>query len=249
MDYEDRMTIETPEGVVVEVALAGIGSRLTAAFLDGLIQLVVLGALIWISFAAFPEPTSGEDLSAFLIIFAIVNLLLFIVLFSYHAVFEAFWSGRTPGKKAAGLRVVQVGGRPIDVKAALVRNLMRLVDILPGMYGVAIVAILATGRNQRLGDLVAGTMVIREQTPAPLSAPEPVAPMPGLETWDVSTVTTDELATVQRFLIRRRELSADARAQVAKRIADGLRPKVAGAPLLRAEEFLEQLALAKSARV
>lgn len=249
MEYEDRITIATPEGLTLDVTLAGVGSRLIAAFIDGLIQLAVIVALGWLTFSRFPEAWEEEGPSGFLVVFAIINVLIFIVLFAYHALFEALSSGRTPGKRAAGVRVVQVGGRPIDAKAAVIRNLMRLIDILPGMYGIAVIAILVTERNQRLGDVVAGTIVIREKKATSVVSPSAQEPVAGLETWDVTGVTVDDLATVQRFLERRQDLPDESRQRIAVQLAERLRPKVVGAPVLRAETFLEHLASAKRSRI
>jgi uncharacterized RDD family membrane protein YckC len=245
VDYEDRISIPTPEGVEVELVLAGLGSRLVAALVDGLIQGSVLIAL-WVVgvFAAGPSDGGG-------FVVAILVVLSFLVMFGYHVVFETLASGRSPGKRAAGLRVVRYGGEPPGFLASAVRNIVRLVDFLPGSYLIGVVSILVSSRNQRLGDLAAGTLVVRERrvglaTPA---APADWALADRYATWDVSAITPFELVTVRRFLERRRDLSPDARARLARDLADRLRPKVAGAPETSSpEEFLEGLAVAKAAR-
>jgi hypothetical protein len=174
--------------------------------------------------------------------------------------FETLASGRTPGKRWTGLRVVRLDGGPVTFTTSAVRNLLRLVDGLLG-YAVGVVAILVSVRNQRLGDLAAGTLVVverrapergRERGAAFAGAPSPAprGPTPGeLLTWDISSVTADDLVTVRRFLERRPELTAEARARLARDFAHRLRPKVAGAPDdLHPETFLEHLAAAKAAR-
>jgi len=130
---------------------------------------------------------------------------------------------------------------------------LRLVDFLPSGYLVGIVSILVSRRNQRLGDLAAGTLVVRERRPATRwqesPAPSLQAPVAQWLSWDVSAVTVAEVAAVRRFLARRDELTPGARAQIARELAEGLRPKVAGAPdTIYGETFLEQLAVAKAAR-
>lgn len=246
MDYEDRISIPTPEGVEMELVLAGLGSRLVAALLDTLIQGTLLVAL-WVVGLALAVPSDGGGVLA-----AIVIVLSFLVFFGYHPVFETLASGRSPGKRAAGLRVVRQGGEPPGFLASAVRNLLRLVDFLPTMYAIGAVSILLSSKNQRLGDLAAGTLVVRERRAA-LAAP-PVAPgdwaaADRYAAWDVSAITPFELVTVRRFLDRRRELDPEARARLARELADRLWPKVAGAPEgASPEQFLEGLAAAKAAR-
>jgi hypothetical protein len=133
-----------------------------------------------------------------------------------------------------------------------VRNLLRVIDILPGVYLVGLVSIIVTRRNQRLGDLAAGTLVTRER-PKRTGVAEATATLTDTDskvaTWDVSAVTTAELATVRRFLERRETLDPEARRELAHRLEQGLRSRVAGARADDdAERFLEALARAKSSR-
>ena len=86
----------------------------------------------------------------------------FLLYYGYFAAFEALWGGQTPGKRAVGLRVISVTGQPITTFDALLRNLLRIVDQMPGIYAVGVLSIFFTARNQRLGDLVAGTVVVQE---------------------------------------------------------------------------------------
>lgn len=261
MDLEDRITIATPEGVTVELTLAGIGSRVLAAVIDSLIQLVILVALMIIVFAAGPDigdtgasPDSPADFRGFVfVLLAVFNLFAFLLLFFYYVFFETFWSGRSPGKRAAGLRVVRATGSPVGLRASLVRNLVRIIDVLPTAYLIGIVSVLATKRNQRLGDLVAGTVVIREPRRSGATGP-PVPELPpgvveSLRSWDVSAVTATDTAAVRSFLMRRASLKSPAREQIAQELAGGLGAKVVGAPPhLGAEDFLERLVVAKAQR-
>jgi uncharacterized RDD family membrane protein YckC len=239
--YEDRIRIPTPEGVDLELVLGGVGSRFAAAIVDALIQGVLLIAAAIVAYAV----GGGSGV-------AVVAVASFVVLFAYDVVFEVWSGGRTLGKRLNGLRVVVEDGRPIGFVRSALRNIMRLVDvyILFGLIGS--VSIVVSERNQRLGDLVAGTLVVRElPAPSALTRIVPEAAVPDdLPPWDVSAVTAEELAAVRSFLQRRRELTLDAQAQVAGMLAGKLRPKV-----VRPEEplsdvrFLEVLARVKAARL
>jgi len=242
--YEDRISIPTPEGVELELVLAGVGSRLVAGLVDFLVKGAILLALWLIGDAA------GGDQGGFVV--AVLIVASFVVYFGYDVAFETLASGRTPGKRAAGLRVVRLGGEPVGFVSSAVRNLLRLVDSLPGIYAVGAVSILFSHRNQRLGDLAAGTLVVRERR-APLPAGLPTAPdfavADRYAAWDVSGVTSFELVTVRRFLERRWQLDPNARGRLGWELAERLRPKVAGAPPdLHPEQFLEALAEAKASR-
>ena len=248
MEYEDRIRIATPEGVDLELTLAGVGSRCTAALVDFAIQLLLLGAFAFVFLVALDASAGGFGAA----VFAVLSFLLFA---AYDVLFEVFASGRTPGKRLNGLRVVRSNGSPVDFLTSAVRNVMRLIDILPSFYLVGIVSVLSTARNQRLGDLAAGTLVVRDRLggrasrrrPAPAEA-EP-GPAGDWAAWDVSGVTRDEVLAVRRFLVRRHELTPEARAQLGQELADALRARVAGVPEdVHGERFLERLAAAKQAR-
>jgi hypothetical protein len=182
---------------------------------------------------------------------------LILISIGYHVAFEVLGGGRTPGKRMTSLRVVMEGGEPIGLRASMVRNLARLLEGTPLLYAPAIVSILATRRNQRLGDLAAGAIVIREPRAARsrrrLRKHTEAAPATAsglrLEQWDVSAVTPQELAAIRSFLERRDGFAPDARRGLARGLAERLRVKVAGPPAdLPAETLLEGIAAAKSAR-
>ena len=252
MEYEDRLTITTPEGVELELQLAGLGSRFIAQVLDLLIKgAAILLLVISLSVAGL----TGV---------AIMIPATLLIVYAYDVVFETFSNGRTPGKRAARLRVVKVGGEPVDFMSSAIRNVLRLVDGIPTSYIPGMISILATKRNQRLGDLAAGTIVIHEE---PVAAPPPAAapgwgqpawqppgaawqpPAPAGPVWDVSSVSAEEIAAVRSFLDRRWTLDVQARNRLGLQLAEALWPKVAGAPNgLPPEAFLEQLAQQKSGR-
>jgi uncharacterized RDD family membrane protein YckC len=245
MEFEDRLTIPTPEGVDLELTLAGVGSRFASALVDYAVQLVILVALgLVLGVGIGVSPFSGGYGVA---IFTVLAFLLFV---GYDIAFEVLASGRTPGKRLNGLRVVRDTGAPITFPSSAVRNVLRVIDILPGSYLVGIVSILVSSRNQRLGDHAAGTLVVRERKAMPAepilrSYRRPVA----APAWDTSGVTADEMIAVRSFLARRGMLTVNARAQLATELANRLRPKVGGAVDEGPPElFLERLAAAKAER-
>jgi uncharacterized RDD family membrane protein YckC len=248
VEYEERTRIATPEGVELELVLAGLASRFMAEIVDA--ALIVLGVLALIAVAAIAGGTAG----LVIVSIAIGGLMLLSV--CYHVAFEVLAAGRTPGKRINRLRVVMDGGGPVGLRASAVRNLLRLLEGPPLFYVPAVVAILATRRNQRLGDLAAGTLVVREpgeprRRRRKATAAEQTALAPGLRLaeWDVSAITQEELAAIRSFLARRDMFAPAARRGLARELAERLGAKVAGQPPgLPAETLLEGIAAAKSAR-
>ncbi|MDP1846652.1 MAG: RDD family protein [Solirubrobacteraceae bacterium] len=239
MQYEDHITIPTPEGVSLDLTLAGLGSRAIAGGIDLLLKAVLVGLLLIVMFALL-----GAD-GAIVIVPAIGMTMLV-----YDVLFETLAGGRTPGKRTSGLRVVRSSGRPVDLTASVVRNALRLLDGLPLSYLPTIVSILLTRRNQRPGDLAADTIVIRDRREIDRvrpAAPRPAGPAAGA-TWDVSAVPAEDLATVRAFLERRDGLAPEARTRLAAQLDGALRPRVGGADEPDPERFLEILYDAKRAR-
>jgi uncharacterized RDD family membrane protein YckC len=237
MEYEDRRTISTPEGVDLELTLAGVGSRFIGLLLDTLIQLTAIGIVV----GAFLE--AGSTVGAIIVSsFAVLSII------AYYVIFEVAGGGRTPGKRAAGVRVVMGGGEPVGLRASLIRNIVRLLEGFIFAYIPAIVSVLASRSNRRLGDHAAGTLVIRDrrpEAPAPYIAP----PREYAGALDPTGVGDDALAIVSSYLTRREELAPQARQALAAELAGHLRPRVAGARADQTDEqFLEQLFAAKAGR-
>lgn len=237
------MSIATPEGLVLDLVLAGLGSRFIAGLLDALVRG---GILLLVFIAVGITGSSGAGV-------AVLAISWFLLVFVYDIAFELAAGGRTPGKRWTGLRVVTTSGAAVGAGASVVRNVLRVIDMLPGIYLLGMVLITFNRRHQRLGDMLGGTLVVRErreqQVPGASFVPVDAALDESLLTWDVSGVTAEELATVRRFLERRAELEHDARRRLAEQIASRLKAKVVSPEERQtAEQFLEDLVRVKSHR-
>jgi uncharacterized RDD family membrane protein YckC len=222
----------TPENIEVSYEIAGIGSRFIAALIDHALQLgIILGlGLIGVLVSAAFVSTPLLYQNAPLWVFAVVGLMTFAVFFGYFSVFELLWAGKTPGKKAVGLRVVRDGGYPIDLYASIVRNLVRIADFIPPIYGAGLISIFFSAEYKRLGDWAAGTIVIKEQPLAHLDGGQgPPSPMvmqflPLIK--NVDRITREEFDSIRRFVQRRNELEAPVQAHIAMRLAVPLMRKL-----------------------
>jgi hypothetical protein len=166
----------------------------------------------------------------------------------YFTLFEVLGGGRTLGKRVSGLRVVTDGGGQVGLRASLIRNIIRLIEFTL-FYLPALVSVLATRNNQRLGDLAAGTLVVRDTKLVPVvaAAPAPEVTPERYANWDVTGIGDEEASAVRSFLERRNQLRPGARRALAGQLAGRLRPLVAGAQHnLGDEAFLEHLAAAKA---
>ena len=148
--------------MAIELPLAGIGSRFIAILVDYLIWGFVFFILGLLALIVIPALHFFGGISANWAI-GIALLIVFLLQWGYFALFEAFGNGRTPGKRVAHIRVIHQSGRGINFVEALARNLVRFIDAAPSFYAVGVVAIFLSRRNQRLGDMVAGTLVVRDR--------------------------------------------------------------------------------------
>jgi uncharacterized RDD family membrane protein YckC len=165
---DEFLIIDTPENVVFGYEVAGIGSRFLAAFVDslligGLVLLVFLTAGMVLSvldiFAGLAE--TSERAAGFIL--ALSALLTFAFVWGYYVFFELLWNGQSPGKRWVGLRVLGTQGQPVGVSEAVIRNLIRLIDLLPGTYAVGIITMFVNDQSRRLGDFAAGTLVVYDR--------------------------------------------------------------------------------------
>lgn len=250
--------MSTPEGVDVELVVAGLGSRFMSSLVDSAVQAALIFPLLvfaGVSELGVPVAAVGG----------------FLVIFGYPVVGDALLDGRTLGRRATGLRLVTEDGDRVGFLAAAVRNILRIVDFLPGLYSIGALAVMATTRNQRIGDLAAGTLVVRAAPvrrgpvvpgagrveaaaggtdgAGPADAPADVPLPEGAGAWDLTRLSAEDVRVVRAFLARRHGLEPAARARVAGELARRLRPAVVGPdPTTPDEALLEQLLAAKTAR-
>ncbi|MGA7110351.1 MAG: RDD family protein [Terracidiphilus sp.] len=238
----DQLNIDTPELVAIQMPLAGIGSRFIALLIDTLIWgagLIVLALVLW----AFQPALQAFSNLSYQWTVAIFTLSLFLLNWGYFTLFEAFWHGRTPGKRVARIRVIQQSGRAIGIFESMARNFIRYVDQIPFFYAVGVIAVFATRQHQRLGDLAAGTLVVRDreqETPLwaetgtrtftapgflqPANFPDPHA-MPSLSATAIARLSSTDLEVLEGFFARRLDLPLPTRQHLAQRIAEAIQAK------------------------
>jgi uncharacterized RDD family membrane protein YckC len=244
--YVDQLTIETPEQTSLDFTVAGIGSRFLALALDTLIQFAA-GVVVGIAGTFGLAATAAVAPKLALWTGAILIVFYFLLYFGYYALFEIIWNGQTIGKRVVGIRVVKDSGRPLTPAESIGRNLMRIVDWLPFLYAIGIVSAVLTKENKRLGDLVAGSLVVREASLASLKpvwqTEQPAAP-PVASFYGGANLTAQEFALIDSFLTRRSELDYDIRLRMADQIFYRLKPKLTLPPdnSLSTEGILEAVA-------
>ena len=225
VDLPDQVTIDTPELIALELPLAGIGSRFMALVVDTLLQgllYALLGVLAWfgLRWLAGPMHLLGAFAPAVLLFAA------FCVYWGYFAAFETAWKGQTPGKRLAGIRVIKDSGRPIGAIDAVGRNLLRAIDGLPGFYAVGLVSMIVSRQSRRLGDYVAGTVVVHDRTtlearPYVESRPEQADFLAG-----ANRISPEELLLIETYLQRRYDYDLGVRTQTAETIAERIRARL-----------------------
>jgi uncharacterized RDD family membrane protein YckC len=242
-DPSDELVVATPERVAFRFETAGLGSRFVAQVIDGLIlwAIVLALGLVSIGISTFLGASTAAAL--------LFGLGGFALLWAWLILPEALWSGQTVGKYVMHLRVVDARGGPIRPGQAVVRNLFRIVDFLPFYYAVGTVAIFLSARNQRLGDLAAGTVVVRERLAVrlgDLASSDPAAPAvagPGRAPARLDPA-------LRRFVVayaqRRPGLTVGRREQLALQVEPALRaalPDVvaAGGPLAALDRLADEV--------
>ena len=266
IETEESLIIETPERVPLAFALASIGNRFLAAAIDHAIQYTAIVLVVWtfltianIDLMGSPDPKSRSfaDLPNWTI--AVMIICLFLLFTGYFILFESLWDGQTPGKRLLGLRVIREDGRPVTLWEAIARNLLRIFDSVPGffvpVYSVGLIVIFLSTRDQRVGDIFAGTVVIRERSdqaptfadtfsnPISDAAFRRVQKRTQFEA-DVSIVGEREIEVVEGFLRRRWDLTERQRVWMAWRVALPLMYKLKpsyDAATFTYEGFLEEL--------
>ena len=231
---DSDLVVATPERVSFDYQVAGLGTRAIAQLLDLLIVLVILAAVYFVAIAASLAGAAAATL------IAVIGS--FVVIFGYFFVSEALWSGQTVGKKAFRLRAVGDRGEPLTFGQAGIRNIVRIVDFLPYAYGVGLIVLFVNGKGKRLGDLAAGTIVVKDSDHVslwqlagakprdqPSGAPyPPPGPYAAASTAELTLRRIDpELRRfVSSYARRRPELPLEVRAQLASQVQPSLRTAV-----------------------
>jgi uncharacterized RDD family membrane protein YckC len=249
MDQLDQLNIETPEQVDLRLPIAGIGSRFLAILADTILQIAVEIALIFLYFLFVSAASRGRlgnitDTAGKWLVAAMV-LFNFLLYWGYFALFEAFWNGQTPGKRLVKIRVIKDSGRQITLFEALARNLVRIVDMIPpNFYLVGLVTMLCNKQQKRLGDFVAGTIVIHERAseqpllghnsrsitasvyrqPPPELSQRVGAFHPPADA--VARLKAEDLNVIESFVARALDLDLSTRAEIASKIAASMYAKM-----------------------
>lgn len=249
MESLDRLDIDTPEQISLELPLAGIGSRFLALTLDSLIQVgvvIVLTIMGWIVSMSYTEISGAADKFFSETVGTIVLIVVpFCLYWGYFAFFEILWQGRTPGKRVAGLRVIHQTGRPMSAIECIGRNLIRVIDMQPApIYAVGLICMMCNKQNRRVGDFVTGTIVVHDR------ALDSVSPTWGSTTsatpvqLELRKLSSDELVLIETYLNRRYDLEATVRTMTAQRIVTMISEKlgISKPPDQGDDDFLEGVA-------
>ncbi len=240
IETEETLIIETPERVPLAFALASIGNRFIAVAIDHFIQYFSIFLVVWVSMSISGIGGSGEGVYDQIMTempkwtLAILIVIVSLLFSGYFILFEWLMNGQTPGKRLMKLRVIREDGRPITLWEAIARNLLRIFDAVPGfvipIYSVGLISIFMSGRDQRVGDFFAGTVVIRERTDeAPTfaetfshrisdAALRRVQKKTEFQA-NVNLLSENEIEVVESFLRRRWDLTERQRLWMAWRVA------------------------------
>ena len=241
IETEETLIIETPERVPLEFALASIGNRFLAVAIDHFLQYLGIFLVFWAITSFFSIGGSSDTTLEMALAeapkwtIAILIIVIFLIFAGYFAFFEWLWNGQTPGKKLLKLRVIREDGRPVTLWEALARNLLRIFDAIPGfvvpIYSIGLITVFLSRRDQRVGDIFAGTVVIRESIDEAPTFQETFSEDnrsdPAFQRVqqqvnfraDLTSLTESEMEVVENFLRRRWDLSEKQRLWMAWRVA------------------------------
>ena len=249
----EQISVETPEQIDIKFQQAGIGSRFYAALIDtALLTLISLvGYYVNRQFISELGDIVGNWLGA------VGGIIVFALFWGYYIAFEVTTNGQTFGKLALGLRVIKDGGYPIGFADSAIRNLVRIVDFLPFLYGVGLLCMLLNKNWQRLGDLAAGTIVIKtartalKPTGGGSQSDNASISIPPRDfiytTWiQPALVTETEMRVIREYLTRRATLPGYRRAELARTIATPIVEKMGGSGSISYSRFLEEVYILKT---
>jgi uncharacterized RDD family membrane protein YckC len=240
------LEVRTPESIAFSYDLAGVGSRFLALAIDFTIQIVAVILIFWALVALSGHVRPGSivlartDRVIYNLAIAFIVAVVFLIFFGYFIAFETLWNGQTPGKRLLGIRVVRDGGYPVDFMASLIRNLIRVGEMALGFYAISAVVAVLSPLNKRIGDIAAGTIVIRESR---MESPEQMLREVAEPVYAATAyVSGEERSLIRRFLERRHDLVPARRVALAHQLADRVRPRVpTDLQRLDDEDLLERL--------
>ena len=233
-DYRQRLQVETPEHVTLDLEIAGVGSRALAALIDMLVLVgSALGVFIVLVIVAGFGVTIGSIGGALLMLGG------FAVWTGYFILFEGLRQGQTPGKRMVGIRVVSDTGNAVSLSAAAARNLLRIADFLPPPYLIGTLLVALHPRGKRLGDMVAGTVVARDRPSTLVVSSRPRAQPATAPHSLIPELTDAEFRVVAQFESRQAQLTQPARVRLAAAIARRLANHPAPAGVGDLEHLLE----------
>ena len=251
MRFFNRVTLQTPESVELEFTLAGIGNRAFAVLIDYIVLFLTL-TLFWIIWGilSIQIVNSFDNVNNIgLWLFAIALLINFFIYIGYFVFFEVIWQGQTPGKRYAKIRVIRDDGRRVSIQQATLRALLRPID--DTLFIGAFLIILGS-REKRLGDMVAGTLVVQEEYvvaainfPISQQAQQLATELPQMA--NLSVLLPDDFAAIREYLQRRGEMTSKAKSELSLQIARQVRSIIDMKTLpdgLTADVFLEAVYLA-----
>jgi uncharacterized RDD family membrane protein YckC len=235
MRFFNRVTLQTPESVELEFNLAGIGNRAYALLIDYVVlALFLIGFLITWTFLSFQfleviDNWLGRNDALGLWLFAIQLLITFFIYVGYFVCFEALWQGQTPGKRYTKIRVIRDDGRPVGLQQSTLRALLRPFDDL-FFLGVFLIAL--TKREKRLGDMVAGTLVIQEVQPVtsanfPISDQAQTLASQLVAEADISRLLPEDFAVIREYLQRRAIMTPEAKTELSRKLAHQVKEIIA----------------------
>jgi len=247
---DDLIEVVTPERVELSFPIAGVGSRFAAAFLDvfflGLIDVAIYLLFLYGLFPLIPPV--GYFMS---VLVAVELIVFFVVNFGYYIFFEYKNNGQTPGKRIMKIRVIKYGGLPVDFTSVMIRNLMRIVDLLLFASAIGFLVIFLSKQSQRAGDYAAGTVVVHDRMVTLKDLDKYLkkeSAVPDLYEKPMvgrfRKLTDEDAHLIELFMERRHEMNLDARREFASRIASGIRTKIN----LKEDEFGRNENLIKAAR-
>ena len=255
MRFFNRVTLQTPESVELEFTLAGIGNRAYALLIDYLVwSIILIGFFIaWAIFSSqlleAIENFVGSSKQLRLWLVAIQLLITFFIYVGYFVIFETLWQGQTPGKRFVKIRVIRDDGRPVSLQQSTLRSLLRPVDDL---FFLGVFFIVFGKREKRLGDWVAGTLVIQEERPVvsssfPVSKEAETLATQLLSEANLAAMLAEDFAVIREYLQRRAAMIPEARAELSRQLAHQIKDIIALEKVpkgVTANQFLEAVYLA-----